>query len=66
MCVCVAVQRHFLRDEFLGRINEMVYFLPFSREELNQLVNQELVIWRDRVGEIDITVLLMQLPYSAG
>ena len=22
---------HFRRDEFLGRINEIVYFLPFSR-----------------------------------
>ena len=25
------LKRHFQRDEFLGRINEIVYFLPFSR-----------------------------------
>ena len=25
------LKRHFGRDEFLGRINEIVYFLPFSR-----------------------------------
>ena len=25
---------HFRRDEFLGRINEIVYFLPFSRSPL--------------------------------
>ena len=42
-------QRHFRRDEFLGRINEMVYFLPFSRSELNQLVEKELVVWQERV-----------------
>ena len=26
---------HFRRDEFLGRINEIVYFLPFSRSTLD-------------------------------
>ena len=25
------LKSHFGRDEFLGRINEIVYFLPFSR-----------------------------------
>ena len=25
------LKRHFGRDEFLGRINEIVYFLPFSK-----------------------------------
>ena len=39
---------HFRRDEFLGRINEVVYFLPFSRTELAQLVERELQGWRDR------------------
>ena len=39
------LKRHFKRDEFLGRINEMVYFLPFSRQELNQLVGRELEYW---------------------
>ncbi len=28
------LKRHFGRDEFLGRINEIVYFLPFSRVSL--------------------------------
>ncbi|XP_068718120.1 mitochondrial disaggregase-like [Montipora capricornis] len=36
---------HFRRDEFLGRINEMVYFLPFSRSELITLVTRELDFW---------------------
>lgn len=30
---------HFKRDEFLGRINEFVYFLPFSRAELSRSSN---------------------------
>ena len=35
---------HFRRDEFLGRINEIVYFLPFSRSgswHFNQLIDFE-------------------------
>lgn len=43
------LKRHFKRDEFLGRINEIVYFLPFSRKELIQLVNRELQTWAKRV-----------------
>jgi ATP-dependent Clp protease ATP-binding subunit ClpA len=43
------MQRHFKRDEFLGRINEMLYFLPFSRSELNLLVEKQLKIWMERV-----------------
>merc|ERR1711990_888023 len=39
---------HFRRDEFLGRINEIVYFLPFSRQELQKLVEKELIAWADR------------------
>uniref|UniRef100_A0A6P8IHM2 Caseinolytic peptidase B protein homolog n=1 Tax=Actinia tenebrosa TaxID=6105 RepID=A0A6P8IHM2_ACTTE len=39
------LKRHFQRDEFLGRINEIVYFLPFSRTELLQLVSRELEHW---------------------
>lgn len=41
---------HFRRDEFLGRINEMVYFLPFSRPELLSLVTKELDFWSKMVG----------------
>jgi ATP-dependent Clp protease ATP-binding subunit ClpB len=39
------LKRHFKRDEFLGRINEIVYFLPFSRSELIHLVAKELEFW---------------------
>ena len=42
-------QLHFKRDEFLGRINEMVYFLPFSRSELLTLVTKELDFWSKMV-----------------
>ena len=42
-------QLHFKRDEFLGRINEMVYFLPFSRSELLTLVTRELDFWSKMV-----------------
>ena len=43
------LKRHFRRDEFLGRINEIVYFLPFSRAELSKLVSKELNFWASRV-----------------
>ena len=43
------LKRHFKRDEFLGRINEFVYFLPFSRKELIQLVTRELEYWSKKV-----------------
>nr|XP_060623149.1 mitochondrial disaggregase [Anolis sagrei ordinatus] len=39
------LKAHFRRDEFLGRINEIVYFLPFCHSELIQLVNKELSFW---------------------
>lgn len=42
------LKAHFQRDEFLGRINEMVYFLPFSEQELRQLVVKELQFWAAR------------------
>ena len=45
-------QHHFHRDEFLGRINDIIYFLPFSRSELNKLVEQELITWQRRVSYI--------------
>jgi ATP-dependent Clp protease ATP-binding subunit ClpB len=37
---------HFKRDEFLGRIDEMLYFLPFSPTELRQLVALQMERWR--------------------
>jgi len=42
------LKSHFQRDEFLGRINEIVYFLPFSRSELLKLVRMELERWVER------------------
>lgn len=45
------LKRHFRRDEFLGRINEIVYFLPFSRKELTALVTRELEDWTRRARE---------------
>ena len=46
----LSFQYHFKRDEFLGRINEIVYFLPFSRSELTKLVTRELDVWAGKVG----------------
>lgn len=45
------MKAHFRRDEFLGRINEIVYFLPFSRSELIKLVTRELEAWAARAKE---------------
>lgn len=46
----VPPQAHFRRDEFLGRINEIVYFLPFCHSELLQLVSKELSFWAKKVS----------------
>lgn len=43
------LKRHFKRDEFLGRINEIVYFLPFSEMELKTIVQRELKYWQELV-----------------
>ncbi|XP_054268283.1 caseinolytic peptidase B protein homolog [Macrosteles quadrilineatus] len=45
------LKKHFGRDEFLGRINEIVYFLPFSNAELNKLVSKELCTWAKKAQE---------------
>ncbi|XP_074598533.1 mitochondrial disaggregase-like [Brevipalpus obovatus] len=45
------LKAYFRRDEFLGRINEMVYFLPFSETELNELVIRELNLWATRAKD---------------
>eukprot|EP00042_Codosiga_hollandica_P043602 m.415376 g.415376 ORF g.415376 m.415376 type:complete len:218 (-) comp56597_c0_seq30:1555-2208(-) len=39
------LKRHFQRDEFLGRIDEMLYFLPFSAQELRLLTTRQLSRW---------------------
>uniref|UniRef100_A0A8C4Q1P5 ATPase AAA-type core domain-containing protein n=1 Tax=Eptatretus burgeri TaxID=7764 RepID=A0A8C4Q1P5_EPTBU len=43
------LKENFRRDEFLGRINEIVYFIPFSHSELLLLVRRELQTWARRV-----------------
>ncbi|XP_069615597.1 mitochondrial disaggregase isoform X1 [Ranitomeya imitator] len=45
------LKAHFRRDEFLGRINEIVYFLPFCRSELSQLVLKELNTWAKKAKQ---------------
>ncbi|UJR30524.1 hypothetical protein I4U23_018053 [Adineta vaga] len=45
------LKKHFRRDEFLGRINEMVYFLPFSKSEINKLLLKELEFWKKRAKD---------------
>ncbi|XP_074672689.1 mitochondrial disaggregase [Strix aluco] len=52
------LKAHFRRDEFLGRINEIVYFLPFCHSELIQLVNKELNFWAKKAkARHNITLL---------
>ncbi|NXU95409.1 CLPB protein, partial [Xiphorhynchus elegans] len=52
------LKAHFRRDEFLGRINEIVYFLPFCHSELIQLVNKELSFWAKKAkARHNITML---------
>ncbi|NXY00023.1 CLPB protein, partial [Centropus bengalensis] len=52
------LKAHFRRDEFLGRINEIVYFLPFCHSELLQLVNKELNFWAKKAkARHNITLL---------
>ncbi|KAB7500216.1 Caseinolytic peptidase B-like protein [Armadillidium nasatum] len=45
------LKSHFQRDEFLGRINEIVYFVPFTRTELLKLVSMELERWLKQANE---------------
>uniref|UniRef100_A0AAZ3RWE2 Uncharacterized protein n=1 Tax=Oncorhynchus tshawytscha TaxID=74940 RepID=A0AAZ3RWE2_ONCTS len=50
--------RRGMMDEFLGRINEIVYFLPFCPSELQQLVSKELNFWAKKAKQRhDITLL---------
>eukprot|EP00123_Amoebidium_parasiticum_P006192 comp17207_c0_seq1/m.16151 comp17207_c0_seq1/g.16151 ORF comp17207_c0_seq1/g.16151 comp17207_c0_seq1/m.16151 type:complete len:602 (-) comp17207_c0_seq1:225-2030(-) len=45
------LKAHFQRNEFLGRINEIVYFLPFSDSELKALVAFELRKWAEKAKD---------------
>ncbi|KAG2172336.1 hypothetical protein INT43_004878 [Umbelopsis isabellina] len=39
---------HFGRDEFLGRINEVLFFLPFDEKELKEITSRELMRWAEK------------------
>lgn len=45
------LKHHFKRDEFLGRINEMVVFHPFDKGDLAEIVKMELSQWASRAAE---------------
>eukprot|EP01083_Nonionella_stella_P047286 126552_1 len=45
------LRAHFRRDEFLGRINETLFFLPFNENELTQLVTIQLEKWAQKARE---------------
>jgi ATP-dependent Clp protease ATP-binding subunit ClpB len=63
---------HFKRDEFLGRINEILFFLPFNDYELKEIVSKELDIWKDiaakkhgmRLTWSDVVVDLLKQGYN--
>ncbi|XP_031429925.1 caseinolytic peptidase B protein homolog isoform X2 [Clupea harengus] len=56
------LKSHFRRDEFLGRINEIVYFLPFCHAELIQLVSKELTFWAKKAKQRHNITLLWDRP----
>uniref|UniRef100_A0A8C1KFJ7 ClpB homolog, mitochondrial AAA ATPase chaperonin n=1 Tax=Cyprinus carpio TaxID=7962 RepID=A0A8C1KFJ7_CYPCA len=56
------LKAHFRRDEFLGRINEIVYFLPFCHSELIQLVSRELSYWAKKAKQRHNITLLWERP----
>jgi len=45
------LKRHFKRDEFLGRINDMLIFHPFSMHDLRVIVNMELSKWASKANQ---------------
>ena len=51
------MKKFFKRDEFIGRISEIVYFFPFSEEQLIDLVEKEMRYWATKAKDKDnITV----------
>ncbi|XP_023648315.1 mitochondrial disaggregase isoform X2 [Paramormyrops kingsleyae] len=56
------LKSHFRRDEFLGRINEIVYFLPFCHSELLQLVIKELNFWAKKAKQRHSITLVWDRP----
>ena len=60
------LKNHFQRDEFLGRINEIVYFVPFSRQELLKLVKAELDKWAKQVTTLLIPEVNFDILFTLG
>ena len=63
------LRRAFKRDEFLGRINEVLFFLPFTDPELESLVAKELQVWRAVARErhsIDLSWTPEMIRYLKG
>ncbi|XP_067221299.1 mitochondrial disaggregase-like isoform X1 [Chanodichthys erythropterus] len=56
------LKAHFRRDEFLGRINEIVYFLPFCHSERIQLVSKELNYWAKKAKQRHNITLQWERP----
>ena len=51
------MKKYFQRDEFIGRISEIVYFFPFSQQQLMDLVEKEMRYWATKAKDKDnITV----------
>jgi len=51
------LKSHFKRSEFLGRINETVFFVPFSKSGIRSLVERELAFWSETAKtEHDIAI----------
>ena len=42
-----ALKGCFKRDEIIGRINQTVVFLPFEEEQITELVQHQLELWRN-------------------
>jgi len=40
------LKKQFLRDEFIGRINEILFFLPFTDKQLQEIARHELGKWK--------------------
>ena len=51
---------HFKREEFVGRISDIVYFVPFSKSEVLDVVEKEL----EHLAELGRTNLSVELTWT--
>ncbi|OMH86283.1 Caseinolytic peptidase B protein-like protein [Zancudomyces culisetae] len=67
------LRSHFRRDEFLGRITEILYFLPFNSQELHMIAEKEMVKWAEKASQRhqvkltwsnDLIELIVKLGYN--